>query len=60
MTKPLVVVLSTKTNILMRFFFSIELFFMKIVIQKLNLEEKGWGMNKGLALLECVSFRPEI
>lgn len=27
------------------------------MIQKLNLEEKGWAMNKGLALLECVSFR---
>lgn len=56
--EPLIVVLSTKTNILIRFFSLNNLY--EKVIQKLNLEEEGWGMNKGLASLECVGFRPEI
>lgn len=57
--EPLIVVLSTKTNILIRYFCH-WIIYMKKVIQKLNLEEKGWGMNKGSAFLECVSFRTEI
>lgn len=51
--EPVIVALSTKSSILISFLV-IELFICKKkkAIQKPNLEEKGSGMNKGLALLE--------